>query len=36
MKKAVQRLKKAYPKFTVCCFNGFRHGDIINPPRNFW
>lgn len=33
MKKAVQRLKKAYPKFTVCCFNGFRHGDIINPPE---
>ena len=33
MKKAVQRLKKAYPKLTVCCFNGFGHGDIINHPE---
>lgn len=33
MNKAVQRLKKSYPKLTLCCFNGFGHGDIINHPE---
>lgn len=32
MKKAIRRLRRAYPKLTVCCFKGFGHGDIINHP----
>ena len=32
MKKAIQRLRKAYPRLTVRCFSGFGHGDIINHP----
>lgn len=32
MKKAIQRLRRAYPKLTVRCFRGFGHGDIINHP----
>lgn len=32
MKKAIQRLRRAYPKLTVRCFKGFGHGDIINHP----
>lgn len=32
MKKAIQRLRRAYPKLTVHCFKGFGHGDIINHP----
>lgn len=32
MKKAIQKLKAAYPKLTVRCFTGFGHGDIINHP----
>lgn len=33
MKKAIQRLRVAYPRLTVRCFKGFGHGDIINHPR---
>ena len=33
MKKAIQRLRRAYPKLTVRCFEGFGHGDIINHPE---
>lgn len=32
MKKAIRRLRRAYPKLTVRCFKGFGHGDIINHP----
>ncbi len=32
MKKAIQRLRQAYPQLTVRCFRGFGHGDIINHP----
>ena len=32
MKKAIRKLRRAYPKLTVCCFPGFGHGDIINHP----
>ena len=30
MKKAIQRLRKAYPGLIVRCFPGFGHGEIIN------
>ena len=33
MKKAIQKLRKAYPKLTVRCFSDFGHGDIINHPE---
>ncbi len=33
MKKAIERLRQAYPKLTVRCFEGFGHGDIINHPE---
>ena len=33
MKKAIRRLRQAYPKLTVRCFPGFGHGDIINHPE---
>ena len=33
MKKAIQRLRCAYPGLTVRCFPGFGHGDIINHPE---
>ena len=33
MKKAIRRLRQAYPKLTVRCFLGFGHGDIINHPE---
>ena len=32
MKKAIQRLRTAYPSLIVRCFTGFGHGDIINHP----
>ena len=32
MKKAIQRLRKAYPSLIVRCFPGFGHGEIINHP----
>ncbi len=32
MKKAIQKLRAAYPQLTVRCFPGFGHGDIINHP----
>ena len=32
MKKAIQKLRKAYPQLTVRCFPGFGHGEIINHP----
>ena len=32
MKKAIQRLRKAYPGLIVRCFPGFGHGEIINHP----
>ena len=32
MKKAIQRLRTAYPNLIVRCFPGFGHGDIINHP----
>ena len=32
MKKAIQRLRTAYPSLTVRCFPGFGHGEIINHP----
>ena len=33
MKKAIAALRRAYPKLTVRCFEGFGHGDIINHPQ---
>ena len=33
MKKAIQRLRKAYPGLIVRCFPGFGHGEIINHPE---
>lgn len=33
MKKAIQKLRTAFPKLTVRCFKGFGHGDIINHPQ---
>lgn len=33
MKKAIQKLRQAYPKLTVHSFPGFGHGDIINHPE---
>lgn len=33
MKKAIQKLRAAYPKLTVRCFAGYGHGDIINHPQ---
>ena len=35
MKKAIQRLQKAYPQLIVRCFSDFGHGDIINHPALF-
>lgn len=35
MKKAIQRLRTAYPSLIVRCFPGFGHGDIINHPALF-
>ena len=32
MKKAIQRLRTAYPGLIVRCFPGFGHGEIINHP----
>ena len=32
MKKAIQRLRTAYPGLMVRCFPGFGHSDIINHP----
>ena len=32
MKKAIQRLRTAYPSLIVRCFPGFGHGEIINHP----
>ena len=32
MKKASQRLRKAYPGLMVRCFPGFGHGEIFNHP----
>ena len=32
MKKAIRRLRAAYPGLIVRCFPGFGHGDIINHP----
>ena len=32
MKKAIQRLRTAYPNLIVHCFPGFGHGEIINHP----
>ena len=32
MKKAIQRLRTAYPGLMVRCFPGFGHGEIINHP----
>ncbi|MDD7487872.1 MAG: alpha/beta hydrolase [Clostridiales bacterium] len=33
MKKAILRLRKAYPQLRGRCFPGFGHGDIINYPQ---
>ena len=33
MKKAIETLRKAYPRLTVRCFPNFGHGDIINHPE---
>lgn len=33
MKKAIEKLKQAYPKLTVRCFPDFGHGDILNHPE---
>ena len=33
MKKAIEKLKKVYPRLTVRCFKGYGHGDIINHPE---
>lgn len=35
MKKAIQKLRKVYPKLTVRCFSDFGHGDTINHPELF-
>ena len=35
MKKAIQKLRKVYPKLTVRCFSDFGRGDIINHPELF-
>ena len=35
MKKAIQRLRTAYPSLIVRCFPGFGHGEIINHPALF-
>ena len=35
MKKAIQKLRKVYPKLTVRCFSDFGYGDIINHPELF-
>lgn len=32
MKKAIQRLRTAYPSLIVRCFPDFGHGEIINHP----
>ena len=32
MKKAIEHLRRAYPRLTVRSFPGFGHGDIINHP----
>ena len=32
MKKAIEKLRKVYPKLTVRCFPDFGHGDILNHP----
>ena len=32
MKKAIEKLRKVYPKLTVRCFSDFGHGDILNYP----
>jgi pimeloyl-ACP methyl ester carboxylesterase len=32
MKKAIEKLRKVYPKLTVRCFSDFGHGDILNHP----
>ena len=32
MKKAIEKLRAAYPKLTLRCFEGFGHGEIINHP----
>lgn len=32
MKKAIQKLRKVYPRLTISCFPGFGHGEIINHP----
>ena len=33
MKKAIAKLRQAYPKLTVRAFPGFGHGEIINHPK---
>ena len=33
MKKAIRKLKQAYPGLTVRCFPDFGHGDILNHPE---
>ena len=33
MKKAIAKLRQAYPKLTVRAFPGFGHGEIINHPE---
>ncbi|MCM1027670.1 MAG: hypothetical protein NC432_14660 [Roseburia sp.] len=33
MKKAIEKLKTAYPRLTVRCFQGYGHGDIMNHPK---
>ena len=33
MKKAIEKLRAAYPKLTVRCFSGFGYGDIIIHPE---
>lgn len=33
MKKAIEKLRTAYPRLCVQCFAGYGHGDIINHPQ---
>lgn len=33
MKKAIEKLRKVYPRLTVRCFPDFGHGDILNHPQ---
>lgn len=33
MKKAIEKLRRVYPRLTVRCFEGYGHGEIMNHPE---